>query len=294
MKICKYILAGVCTLAFAVPGCDSRDRTDASGRTNTGTCKSGDESVGGGKAYGIRPEGGTKGLPQKALPPKTGVKQADVEWSIESVGRFMDGNVPKKPDFRAGATMEEVCRIADEIEREIQERDMGTKSACIVEYYALAECFSDVPRGKSMDWTTGSPRVEAECFEAWSNRFAVSCALLQRSIRFADSNDSVGIGIFAAARCRAMSNAIGECAAKGMERHVEVMSACLASLSNELERDDGLLRKYYDYCTKGCRTEQQAKLFLDHIAGKLGHPPRWAERLPPRTFPEVSRETPQL
>ena len=219
---------------------------------------------------------GNDGMPTPAAETTAAVSAA-IEWRIAKVGRYIDDERSGN-DFRAVSTAAEALAVADELEHDILETENHeSRIAGIYEYLLLAEEFGDFQYGPCVDDATGRRIRNAESFQSWSNRVTVSYLFLCRALEFARLNDLADETAGSAHRYRQACGELCRFEERGMKEHAAVLSGCVSRLGDELDRDDGVLKKVYDRYRSACASDEDARYMLDFIAKNMGRLPKWAE-----------------
>ncbi len=197
------------------------------------------------------------------------------KWRFERLGRYIE-NTATVRDFRLDASLETVSKVADEIEHDILAADVKRRTSGMFEYLVLAVHFGDCQYGREVDGQTWRVIREKESFEVWSNRVAVSHAFLRRMLEFGRKNNFTDdAGVSAERYCMAVKE-LRRFSDSGQPEYVAVLKPCVEMLGDELDRDDSVLKKGYDYYRSFCPTDEDAKPMLKEIIRKMGRRPKWA------------------
>lgn len=199
------------------------------------------------------------------------------KWRFERIGHYIE-NTATVRDFRLDASLEAVSKVADEIEHEILAADEKRRISGMWEYLTLAAHFGDYQYGREVDGQTWRVIREKELFEAWSNRVVVSYAFLQRMLEFGRKYNFTDDAGCSAERYRMSVDELRDFSDKGLAEYVAVLKPCVEKLGDELDREDSVLKKGYDYYRSFCPTDEDAKPMLKEIIRKMGRRPKWAKK----------------
>jgi len=198
-------------------------------------------------------------------------------WRFERIRHYYEVGVHEQ-DFRVDASLETVNKIADEIEHEILAADLEHRISGMWEYLTLAAIFDSRWYGRVIDDQTWRVVRERESFETWSNRVVVSYAFLQRMLEFGRKYNFTDDAGYSAERYRMSVSELREFADNGQAEYVAVLKPCVEKLGDELDREDSVLKKGYDYYRSFCPTDEDAKPMLKAIIRKMGRRPKWAKK----------------
>ena len=198
-------------------------------------------------------------------------------WRFERI-RHYHGAAGPKQDFRVDASLETVNKVADEIEHEILAADEKFRISGMWEYLSLAAMFVSRRHGRYIDDQTWRVVRERESFGTWSNRVVVSYAFLQRMLEFGRKYNFTDDAGYSAERYRMSVSELREFADNGQAEYVAVLKPCVEKLGDELDREDSVLKKGYDYYRSFCPTDEDAKPMLKAIIRKMGRRPKWAKK----------------
>lgn len=198
-------------------------------------------------------------------------------WRFKSIRRYHEA-ADRKQDFRQNASLDTVYKVADEIEHEILAADEKRRISGMWEYLSLAARFDSRRHGRFIDDRTWRVVRERESFETWSNRVVVSYAFLHRMLEFGRKNNFTDDACDTAARYRMSVDELREFSDKGLAEYVAVLKPCVEKLGDELDREDSVLKKGYDYYRSFCPTDEDAKPMLKAIIRKMGRRPKWAKK----------------
>ncbi len=198
-------------------------------------------------------------------------------WRFERI-RHYHGAAGPKQDFRVDASLETVNKVADEIEHEILAADEKFRISGMWEYLSLAAMFVSRRHGRYIDDQTWRVVRERESFGTWSNRVVVSYAFLQRMLEFGRKYNFTDDAGYSAERYRMSVSELREFADNGQAEYVAVLKPCVEKLGDELDREDSVLKKGYDYYRSFCPTDEDAKPMLKEIIRKMGRRPKWAKK----------------
>lgn len=198
-------------------------------------------------------------------------------WHLNKLCRYGE-ELRDGRDFRRKTTLEEVLSIANEIERDIHDADKSLKTTCMYEYLILAIEFGDAVLGKSVDEKTNQIIYEEESFNNWSNRLDVSYSFLQRALEFARENGFRDDAMASAYKYRRATSQLRQFLIDGNTNYADVLNSYVSTLGDELDREDGILKRAYDYYRSLCPTDKAAKPMLERITQKMGRRPRWAKK----------------
>ena len=197
-------------------------------------------------------------------------------WRFKSIRRYHEA-ADRKQDFRQNASLDTVYKVADEIEHEILAVDEKRRISGMWEYLSLAARFDSRRHGRFIDDRTWRVVRERESFETWSNRVVVSYAFLHRMLEFGRKNNFTDDACDTAARYRMSVDELRDFSVKGLAEYVAVLKPCVERLGDELDREDSVLKKGYDYYRSFCPTDEDAKPMLKRIVRAMGRRPKWAK-----------------
>ena len=197
------------------------------------------------------------------------------KWRFERLGRYIE-NTATVRDFRLDASLVTVSKVADEIEHEILAADEKRRTSGMFEYLVLAVHFGDYQYGREVDDQTWRVIRESESVETWSNRVVVSHAFLRRMLEFGRKNNFTDDAGVSAERYCIAARELRRFSENGQAEYVAVLKPCVEMLGDELDREDSVLKKGYDYYRSFCPTDEDAKPMLKEIIRKMGRRPKWA------------------
>ena len=198
-------------------------------------------------------------------------------WRFKSIRRYHEA-ADRKQDFRQNASLDTVYKVADEIEHEILAADEKRRISGMWEYLFLAIRFGSHRHGRHIDKQTWRVVRERETFETWSNRVVVSHAFLRRMLEFGRKNNFTDEAGDSAEKYYAEVKELRRFSDSGQAEYVAVLKPCVEKLGDELDREDSVLKKGYDYYRSFCPTDEDAKPMLKAIIRKMGRRPKWAKK----------------
>jgi len=196
--------------------------------------------------------------------------------SVRGVPQF---DLGPRTDVLSGCTKAEGMRmLLMTMSPEILAADEKRRISGMWEYLTLAAHFGDYQYGREVDGQTWRVIREKELFEAWSNRVVVSHAFLRRMLEFGRKNNFTDdAGVSAERYCIAVKE-LRRFSDSGQSEYAAVLKPCVEKLGDELDREDSVLKKGYDYYRSFCPTDEDAKPMLKEIIRKMGRRPKWAKK----------------